>query len=346
MKSQSTFFVKRLLIFLIPLYAVVAFYLITDPFKVIYKYPYFYTNNGSPTVYALNKDYVSVETFLKNDMDYHYNSFIFGSSRSMFYRVADWQKYISSKQCFHFDASSETIFGVTRKVMLLDLKGVKIKNAIFVVDNELLSNTLNSKGSVFIKHPLLSGQNSFLFQFEFFKTFIDCKFLTDYTYYLITHKINSPFGILNGSIMYCNDATNEISFNNADSLIEINPSKYYAEHVAAFYKRDTLLHTSPMAIQKEQKIMLQEIREILRKDTTQYKIIISPLYDQVKFNPEDKNYLDSIFGKQNVYDFSGINDITENPYNYYENSHYLPRIAARILKEIYKEPVPDSLRQK
>ena len=70
-------------------------------------------------------------------------------------------------------------------------------------------------------------------------------------------------------------------------------------------------------------------------------------YDEQKkyINGADVNDLIIIFsytgnyfleGKQNVFDFSGINFITNDYHNYYENSHYRPHVADYIMKEIYK----------
>ena len=63
----------------------------------------------------------------------------------------------------------------------------------------------------------------------------------------------------------------------------------------------------------------------------------------VKINPADKAYLDSLFGANHVFDYSGINDITQSKFNYYERSHYLPRIATRIIREVYTGTTGDSV---
>jgi hypothetical protein len=53
-------------------------------------------------------------------------------------------------------------------------------------------------------------------------------------------------------------------------------------------------------------------------------------------NVNDLRYLTNLFGKENVYDFSGINEYTESIYNYYENSHYRPYVADEIMKKLYE----------
>ncbi len=61
------------------------------------------------------------------------------------------------------------------------------------------------------------------------------------------------------------------------------------------------------------------------------------MYDQIPLEKEQLNLLYDIFGKENVYDFSGKNEFTESVFNYYENSHYRPHVAAEIMDIIYED---------
>lgn len=90
----------------------------------------------------------------------------------------------------------------------------------------------------------------------------------------------------------------------------------------------------PVIVIKQRK-MLEEMMQTFKKHHTDYKIVINPLFDQIKLNPRDLDILREIFGKENVFDFSGTNEITVDCYNYYEDSHYRPHIARNILKRIY-----------
>ena len=50
---------------------------------------------------------------------------------------------------------------------------------------------------------------------------------------------------------------------------------------------------------------------------------------------EQLQLLYSIFGKKNIFDFSGKNNLTEPISNYFESSHYKPNVAKIILDSIY-----------
>ena len=69
------------------------------------------------------------------------------------------------------------------------------------------------------------------------------------------------------------------------------------------------------------------------------KIIISPDYNQVRIHPEDVTYLKRMFGEGNVFDFTGINEYTNDKHNYYEKGHYRPLLGIRLMKEVYTSSI-------
>jgi len=318
----------------LPLFIVLIFYLFSDPFKVIYHYKSFY-----PSFVVLNRDFVSTETFLHNNPHFHYDSFILGNSRSIFYEVGDWQKYISSTKCFHFDASAETLFGIYSKIKFLDANNVPLKNVLIIMDYGTLIDTYDSKGHLFIKHPLVSGKPWYAFHLEFVKAFFDLKFLIAYTDLSVSKRIKNYMVadcLLDDRPTEYNAAANEIKLAEFERIIKNNPTDYYLPRKDVFYERSAVQIYSPMAIRSEQDRMLREIKNIFMKNKTDYRIIVNPLYDQTKLNSSDLAYLIKVFGSDNVFDFSGINDITKNRYNYYEASHYRPHVARLILSDIYR----------
>jgi hypothetical protein len=97
--------------------------------------------------------------------------------------------------------------------------------------------------------------------------------------------------------------------------------------------------------------MLREIRAIFDRHSTDYRIVVSPLYHQVPMNAQDIRMLEEVFSETNVYDFSGVNEFTCDVRNYYETSHYRPTAAREIMCRIYgteratgNEPVASSHR--
>lgn len=336
-------FIRNILKFssviLIPALFLLLLYALLDPFKVLGSYENFYPGNEKARV-GLDRDYVSTTTLIQNSKDIQYDSFIFGNSRSLFYQIDDWKPFLETDaNCFHFDASGETIWALHKKVQFLDKKGYALKNALLVLDHATLIQDTQREGHLSVISPQLVGYSNLIqFHATFFQVFLDPDFLFAYSDYLITGKVK-PYmkkkHLLSDTPSNYNVKLNEIRYDHFEKMIREN--RYYTpERMERFYERDTSLQPCyEQSILENQKKMLIDIASILEKHNTKTKVVISPLYDQYKLNTDDVTFLISLFGSDNVHDFSGVNDITNDYHNYYESSHYRPHVARYILDTIY-----------
>ncbi len=327
----------KLLLATFPILTVLIIYLATDPFKLLYTYSSY--GNTDRNYICLNRDYVATELFLQNNKTQNYDSYIFGNSRARSFHALEWDKYIKGGKVFHFDAYKESLYGIERKLAFLDKRGALIKNALIVIDYELLQMATNSKGHIYRKHPALSGENYFYFQLGVFKEFLDIDFISAYCSFLSTKNITQDMidkGYFENVVVETNDIANEVEFPVMEHQIKSNPDSFYRSLGKQFYQRDNATHFTPHVLEADQIKLLKNISNILSKNNTEYKVIISPLYDQKKTNEADLQTLQSIFGPQRVFDFSGVNAITNDAHNYYESRHYRPFAATKMLEEIYK----------
>ncbi|MDR0872764.1 MAG: hypothetical protein LBN27_04770 [Prevotellaceae bacterium] len=338
-------FIKKAVLFFAPLTllfaSITVCYFILDPFRVLYTYDF---NNERP-IAQLNGDFVSTEMFLKMNPKYHYNSFIFGSSRTLAYLPDHWKDYLSNNySIFRFNAPGENIYGIYTKIKYLDNNNIPIKNALIILCRNCSFSDKNYTGHLLRKHPLTSQENRLFFQLEFFKVFFNRDFLMCYFDMLINKQYKSYMeNYLNDSRFEvgCPDdnSTNTMLLTGREKMIMDNPKKYYAD--LKFPQRTGEKNDSVSRINEKQKMMLYEIKKILDKHNTEYRVVISPLYEQIKLNPKDKKILDDCFG-ENMYDFSGKNKFSEDRINFYEWSHYRPLVGDSIMSEIYR-PNIDSL---
>ena len=340
MNKEIFLLLKRTIYFFLPFFFIFLFflllYLIYDPFKVIKKYESYYVSDEIQGV-VLNRCYVSTSTFENYNSLHHYNSFIFGNSRSFFYRTSDWKSYLDTcSSCFHFNATAEPLYGMYKKILFLDNNNVDIKNALFITDYGSLYCTTSNIGLLFMISPQLENyKNIYTFHSSCIESFFNIKFLVGYFNFKIRGKIDDE--VLDNRIWHYDLKENELSIPIFEKLID-DGEFYTPERMRVFYDRDLTRQTySPVVIFDKQKQILQEINDIFKKHNTDFKIIINPLYDQKKINESDLIYLQSLFGKDRVYDFSGINDITNDFHNYYEDSHYRPHVARKILDSIYRK---------
>ena len=328
------------LIGIIPLLALVILYLALDPFKIIKSYDSLIDPKEKCFV-AINQDYVSTTTFIKNSKKINYNSFIFGNSRSMFYQVAEWKKHLSNNStCYHFDASGEGIWAIDKKIEFIDKEGKEIKNVLLVLDYSVLIRDKPKSGHLFMITPaLVNNSNLIDFHETFLSSFLSPKFLYTYLDFKISGKIKPYMKenfLLDDRPRNYDVLTNEFKYNYFEKLMDQN--KYYTpERLSVFYERDTLLQKfSPPALHDSQKKILSRMNSILKKHHTNLKIVINPLYNQKKLNNNDLVYLKNLFGSDNVFDFSGINEFTKDYKNYYEAEHYRPQVATKIMDVVYK----------
>ena len=330
-------FTIKLLIYIFPLLLVIGLYLYKDPIKVIHHYDPFFAPVDS-NYFDYNDSYISTESLMSNYGRYNYDSYIFGSSRSGNFKVDEWAKYIGSQRCFHFIGFRESLYGIEKKMQFINKRKFAFKNALLVFDHELLSGISNGQGHLLIEHPSVSGESAFHFQTEFISAFFDMQFLPAYIDLTFSGKIK-PYmvsdGIFNKEVFPYNAAANEWLHMDVERKIESDSIGYYEERKNIFYERGSQLRLSPPVIGSKQIALLKNIKHILAENNTNYRIVINPLYDQLKLNPSDLAALKSIFGENLVFDFSGINEYTNNVHNYYEVSHFRIRVCTSILSKIY-----------
>lgn len=331
MERSFTYFIKRVILFSSPILLLVAFYFISDPFNVLYQPE----NYGSNYLKTYNRNKISTDVFLKNNKDYNFSSFIFGSSRSSAFHTKAWSPLINDPQPYHYDSFNDNISGIDEKVNYILKQGNHIKNAIIVIDNDTFSEKFDeSESIVHLKDYRLSGENIILYHLTFFKSFFKKQYFVSY----IDLKIFKTFRPYMEEFFkfkyFYTPISNDFLFPENIEQIKKDSVAYY--NADEFKNRAIAPKMLEVSIKKHHVENLKSIASKLKKQKTNYKIIISPLYDQRVFNPVDKEILSIYFGKENIYDFSGKNKYTNDISNYYEQSHYKPSTGSAILKEIYQ----------
>jgi hypothetical protein len=336
-------FLFKIIVFFIPFMVITVLYFILDPFKVLYTYNSYFDSSVNGVVF-LNTDYVSTKNFDNHYDEFRYNSFIFGNSRAWFYQLSDWKKHIGKESAYHFETAGEALYSIHKKVLYLDKKGVDIKNALLVLDHEILVQDGPKDGHLGIIAPqLVKNQNLLSFHIASLKGFFNIEFLFAYFDFTISGKVKAYMmrhKLLDHRPFTYDYKSNELKYVHYEKLILRN--EYYTEErMKVFFDRDSIPSITTVSISENQKLMLGDILTVFEKHETNFKIIISPLYNQKKLAHEDLIYLKSLFGGQNVFDFSGKNSFTEDYQNYYESSHYRPHVAEKMLEIVYRN---DNLR--
>lgn len=331
-------FIFKLLIILSPIVIAIVILIFTDAYKVLWNYKDYYKNS----FIELNREMVCLRMYDNHRKEEKFDSFIFGSSRSQAFHCEEWSKYLDENaKPFHFDAHGEGIYGIAKKIEYIDKLGDNIKNAIIVVDRTILSVNKNRREKhLSISPPELSGESKVHYYYTFIKGQLNYKFLLSYFDYSIfrTYRDYMEGIVLNNKYPYINNSNNcDIWYGNEEEIKNDSLNYYFSlKQKGVFYDRP-LNNYKKCTITELEVEQLKSIKHIFSLHKTEYKIIISPNYDQIILEKEQVELLENVFGKENIYNYSGKNRLTESIGNYYEDSHYRPNIANEILRDIYNQ---------
>ena len=331
-------YLRRILLFFTPLFLVLALYFVLDPFKVLRGHENHYVS-GTPDYVVLNRSHVSTEAFLRGNPRHRYDSFIFGNSRSLFFRAADWRRHIGDDaSVFHFDGSDESLFTLHRKVKFLAETKVPMSHALLVVDHSLLYWAEERPGHLIATPPrLMQWSNLLAFHGSFLLSYLDPRFLLayyDFTLFGTFRDYMRDHNVLNAEPMTYDPVTNEISYPQFDRAIEAGT--YYTpprmKALRRVAKAPALHHP---CLGAEHIRLLRELRRWFAAGGTDVRVIVSPLYNRRRLNEKDVAILKSVFGEDRVFYFSGENHVTADYLNYYEASHDRPCTAAALMDSVY-----------
>ena len=313
-----------------PFVALLASYFALDPFHVLYHYPKF----DKPLLAIPNRDYISTQMYLNTYEKRPYQSFIVGNSRTLAFSIRDWVPYIQDTLAFHYDASGESLYGVWKKLQFVEQHHSPLKNVLLICDAELLAKTDDSPSHLFRKDPRITGEHPLPFQFTFLKAYSSNLFFYHFIMLRTTgHFTSGMAGMLESRRVYFDPVTNDLSLPDINKEIRKDSVGFFTRNAALKTARKP--STGTAVIGPAQLRQLVAIRNIFTRHRTNYRIVISPLFNQTQINPADIAQLQRVFAADRIHDYSGVNAFTANLSNYYEDSHYRPLVGNAILRQIY-----------
>lgn len=318
---MKKFLIKTLLFFGIPLVLVLVIYWLSDPFKTNGKF-------DLADVNTLNREYLSTELYLKNEKKEKYDSFIFGSSRGCGINTYKWKAHLpEGSSQFLFQAWAETVTGILQKIKFLDRRDVAINNTIILLDIPAsFSKVQEPTTAIALKHYALSGKSKLYFHTTLFVEFL------------------KPSEILKSLGEIFEKPVNKIDFdtisNDWNKSSEFNwtimPKQDSTLNKRKFGKRPKVEIASRRLISAEFETILRQIAAILKKHNTDYRIIVTPSYNQLAINPIDLKLIQTIFSSEKVFDYSGKNWLTEDKFNFSDIHHFDEIVGWKMLEDVYK----------
>lgn len=329
---MKKFLVTIIIVITIPLILLAGIYVWTDPFRCVHPF-------DINDVDATNREYLSTELFLRNNPTYHYNSFIFSSSRGGGMNTYQWKQYLpEGAQPFLFQAWAESLTGIELKLQYLNDNNVPIDNALLLFD---IPGTFNHiqlpHEALSMKHYLFTGGSRFSYNAWQFANFIQKPSL-----WVSSVKDR----LRNKRVAYESDLiTNDWERDNQYQYTELPPQdslKHCSEmtrktFLSKWEHSDKKVEVSKPLIDVRFEAQLRHIKAILEANNTDYHIIITPApcYTNSAINPEDLANLRDMFGAERVHDYTGKNEITEDYNNFSDPGHFGLRVGYMIINDIY-----------
>jgi hypothetical protein len=328
-------FLKRIVILLLaPVLLLAAVYFVTDPYKTLRPFSLTYFDDT-------NRDYLSSELFVRNYPEFRYNSYVFGSSRGGGINTYHWLKYLpEGSSQFLFQAWGETITGIDQKISYIDEHGYPLDNALILIDIPLsFSKPQLPTLAMSIKNPRFSHQPRWVFQTILFYDFLQKP--SEWLRAIRKWRRSSPPSVTFDPI------SNDWEKGNKELDLSSSPEKESMRNLSVKAKTVFLkdyvdnpyvaLPESKSVIDGPMIKIMTHIKSIFDRKGTNYRIVVTPAYgyQYPAITEEDLQILQSVFGEEYVYDYSGRQDITLNYENFSDPNHFGLNIGWQILEEVY-----------
>ena len=323
----------KLLVLALPFLPLIAVYFILDPDMILRKYQRF-----DQSEVFLNEGYVGWQNYLNNRDSIPFNSFIVGNSCTMAFRTEEWEKYLSDdSKAVRFFENAESFAGVCQKLKALDENDAKIDNLLVILDTESFAATVPSQNT----SRIFSYESAGISRAQFIIRNLQAFLMPQKCFPFLSYKITGKFSPNMKKVIVEEGPIREPYTNNflnpREREIERDGELYWTKHRDEFHKRERCPgQTDRQVIFKNQRKLVQKLKEICSKHSTNLTLIIGPDFYQKKMHQKDLEQLQEVFGYENVFDFTGVNQFTNDYHHYYEPGHYRPVLGEKLLKNIYK----------
>lgn len=336
--KSITRFLMRTTVATIPLLLLVATYMILDPFKIVNPPDPFFESPTSAQP-GWNKGWVSVTAYDRGYKSNRYDSFIFGSSLAIAFRVEDWKKYLpENARPFHFESFSEHIYGIMKKMQYIENHGDTIRNALLVFDEGIFTRRPNKQLPYYTPPQLTGWYNYPEFHYTYLKYFLNRDFLKSYIPFLVTgDAVNySKEDIFSRQPFTYDKIANEENMDLIEAQLKSNPDSFYQAVEIIEYPNHGLTACAP-AINDTIASQLRQIAQILHRHGTDYRIVFGPNRKHEILSPEDTAILNSIFDTGKIYRYAALDTVIDDLHYYYDNGHYRTMVCTGIIDGAYSQ---------
>jgi hypothetical protein len=323
--KKWTIVVLGVTLFLIGLVGAVNF--VVDPHGVFHGEP-------SRRPQTPNLSYMKIEYLL--GQKHAFDSFLLGSSRVANIDV----RHIPGGRWYNLFLAAALPEEHLQHVRFLLNNGITIQNLLIGLDDfSFLFDPRDHLSELDLQpHPGVSGKNLSTFYSEYlFKAKRFVPLLNSYIRSSIRKGISSDelryqFDMSGTGMVFCGDCDENIE---RDREAHVRSDVFLRPWEYRFLEGDHF---------EASLAALKEIVDLSRKNNIRLVLFINPIHKKTYLNAHLKDV--ARFKKDlaliaDYYDFSGLNPVTTNNYNYYETSHYRLLVGDMMLKVMFGDPPVD-----
>ncbi len=326
-------FLVKLLLFFTPFVPLVVIYFVNDPFMKLHTYKRF-----DQSRMFLDEAYVGWRNILMNKDSLGFNSFIMGNSCTMAYNTREWEKHLDKGSvAVRFFDNAESLGGVYQKLESLDSIGIPIKNVLVVFDRKSLLSPYPLDKTKNLYSPEAAGISEMEFQLKSLQAFLYPSVLLPYLEYSITGKYKSSMKKVILEVPTIREPYTNNFINPREKEIQRKGELYWLENKSDFEPRQKSPKEETPIVKPKQIKVLRQIKQLCDKHHADFILIIGPDFLQKRLNKKDLSLIKKEIGNNNVWDFTGINEYTNDIHNYFEPGHYRPLLGKRLMDTIYAQ---------
>lgn len=318
-----------------PYLALLIHFAFEDPFRLNTYPPYI------KGFHHINRGVATTNGYLKNTK---IDALILGNSRSISLRCDDWAAYTFQndvKNCFHFDASGDNLFGFQQKARLIKSENNPLEEVLIVLDDESIQNyPLGPHKFPFVRHPIYRELSLTEYYWVFVKQYLNLKYQFAH---LSNNTSSGAFWVQDFSYHECkfNPKTGDY-ITAKEAWIKKDSVTYYMENLVF----DGQPNDSFYEINNNQLQSLSTTVNLFESIGANCTILFQPRFTKNHPSISTLNKIALQLPTATIIDASHLNEIIDDPGYWYETSHFRPMAGKMIIKAIQSgELKPHALQQ-
>ena len=296
---------------------------VVDPFGI-------FRSSFFPYQFQINERYLKIEHLKAHHQ--RYDTYLFGSSRIGTMQPDVVQKYLPGSSVYNFTLASGNIYEYLLHLEYFLNQGFTVKNLLIQIDIENMARYgAHDSDNLRRLHPDVTGESEYLYLAHYLVEFFPKN---------IRRKIRNNLE-RHDYLEYDLEDGGAWTRREKEERMREDCCRYVANEASFHVKRERRIRASDL---EETVAAVKRIRKLCRDNGINLYLFTmaqnAHTMDTFKVDAY-LAFLGALAKTGSYFDFSGYNSVTTNDCNYYEWSHYRPKVARWIAARIFHDSSVD-----